>query len=99
MQIAGITHTTEFDDNHRTEIEQKRARRTTAHMTKMACLFAQGLHGDTQAGPIVSVQEWSRHQHTGYVLQPESLPAMWVCALGEHMLEEELDVSARQPLE
>ena len=28
IQITGITHTTEFDDNHRTEIEQKRARLT-----------------------------------------------------------------------
>ena len=58
IQITGITHTTEFDDNYRTEIEQKRARRTTAHVTKMAYLFTQRLHGDTQAGLIVSIQEW-----------------------------------------
>src|SRR5262245_39034475 len=34
IQITGIPHTTEFDDHHRAEIEEKRTRLTTAYIAK-----------------------------------------------------------------
>ena len=63
IQITGIARLTELDDEYGTEIEQKRASRTPSDMAKMFHMFLLGLHGNAQAGFIVSIQVAATSAH------------------------------------